>query len=280
MTYKHLTFWSLVDRLDNWKKCRYRDGTPINTRSFPPTTGNHTLCSDLCQGVSVCYDANMPVRFSLHWEHRGWFKQFGTVHMTRDGSTCLRYTVPTVTATERWAEKFTALHHWLRRRGPCPAKKYEATLPQSDITFGDTRCTCVILLNDGGEIVRCLERGEDIPFSPGESRYYGYGRNGYAPSAANHPFLRCWDWFTPAKRAFGACEYLRRECEQFGRLWLRPFRSYSGRWQAGISVVHPTAGDTHMFISQDDSLEQIIENRNRIASWAMDRLHIPGPMFC
>ena len=69
MTYKHLTFWSLVDRLDNYKRCYYCGGRsnggpmiPINCRQFQ---SGMPLASDLCPGVSVQYDHNMPVKIMI-----------------------------------------------------------------------------------------------------------------------------------------------------------------------------------------------------------------------
>lgn len=283
MTYKHLTFWSLVDRLDNYKRCRYHTAgsRSLDPRKFHP---GMIVCSDLCPGLSVQYDHNMPVKIMLHWNYRDYSKQIGAIWMANDGTTVVRYVVPTATKSEVYSDKLVALHKWLRGCGPPIAKKYEALLP-THLASHPTRTSVAISLDDEGEVVGGIHctGGEATSFDPATSRYFttrdfGIGR---IRQACINPMLRCWDWWTPGKRALGAAQALRRECSQFGRAWVRPFFAQPhGDWCAGVAVVLPNGQATQMLIENGASIADIEKEKERIASWAMNQIEIPGPMFC
>lgn len=287
MTYKHLTFWSLVDRLDNYKRCHYpsaiqghRGRMPIDPRQF-----HHgwVTASDLCPGLSVQYDYNLPVKIMLIWSYRNYSKQIGSIWMAKDGTTVVRYVVPTVTASELYSDKLIALHKWLRGGGKCPAKKYEAMLPTHLASHG-TRTSVAVNLSDEGEVVGGSHSvgSEAIGFRRSECHYYAEHDTGWPRHAALNPMLRCWDWWTPGKRALGAAQALRRECSQFGRAWVRPFfaQPHGGKWCGGVAVVLPSGNATHMLIGEDSAIADIEKEKDRIASWAMNQIEIPGPMFC
>jgi hypothetical protein len=291
MTYKHLTFWSLVDRLDDHKRCYYKSFNEFGNPSINPRKMEigMVIASNLCPGVSVLYDHNMPVKFSLWWEHRGYTKQFGSLWMTSDGRTVVRYHVPTVTGSEIYADKFVDLHRWLRGGGPCPAKKYEAVLP-THLASHPTRTSVAIFLDDDGEVLTGAHStgGEAAPFNDQTASYFANGvcdrqfhKAGNTRIATLNPLLRCWDWWTPAKRAFGAVAFVRRECSQFGRLWVRPYLVTGGReWQAGVSVCHANGNNNSMFIGKDSTIADNEKEKERIVSWAMSNVEVPGPMSC
>lgn len=286
MTYKHLTFWSLVDRLDNYKRCYYVNPRSQGRQPLDPRQFHHgwVTGSDLCPGLYVQYDHNLPVKIMLIWSYRNYSKQIGSIWMANDGRTVLRYAVPTVTKSEAYSDKLVALHKWLRGCGKPIAKKYEAMLPTHLASHG-TRTSVAIMLDDDGRItggVHCHGIAAKL-CEPDTSRYFACRDNGigWIKQACINPMLWCWDWWTPGKRALGATQALRRECSQFGRAWVRPFfAGHESGWCAGVAVVLPNGQCTEMFIKDGDSIADIEKEKDRIASWAMNQIEIPGPMFC
>jgi hypothetical protein len=280
--YKHLTFWSLVDRMEDWRRCCYAYKRSNKIGSKWPTSGC-VVTSFLCPGVAVCYDNNNPVHLHLNFQYRDSSRPFGMVWLADDGTTIVRYSVPTMTANMRHGDKLMELHHWLRGRGPSPTRSIAKCLPQHEAEFDGTRIGCSVRLADDGEPVEFIVDGRrPLTHGPDTAQYFSPATvaGSFTGIACRSPLLRCWDYWTPAKRALGAVEFLRRVCEPFGKPWVRPFLVVlDGQWTAGVCVVHPKGESTHMLIRERSTIADIEQERGRIASWAMHQIEVPGPMF-
>jgi hypothetical protein len=284
--YKHLTFFNLAERLQDYRRCYYLSGNSptgheISTRKMDCA---RTVTTDICPGVTVHYDTADPVQMRIAMLHRGQLLQVGLIAPLKDGRTNVVYYTPTVTRHTKHGDRLVLLNRWVRGMDVEVPKKYATTLPRfrEGGVKSMSRQVTATLCRDGD-----VEEWREGLLDQDSRAYFCVGHLSIAARVAmSNPLFSCWSWWHPGKLALAAAESLKRETATIGRFWIKPHivmreggRGPSKTWHGCVGVVAPT-GDTRLLsIGPRDSVGKVNDQKQDILAWAMNQIEIPGPMF-